>query len=374
MKTKKGNKNFCYCGVLFSLIFLIVCFSTLSAFAYTSINEDKPTSLTIDYDMDNGKISDASFRLYLVDDIDAAANMIPVDDFIEAHVDLSDQSNWTESAITLESFVVEMENNDTPINPVATGVTDNDGSLTFSGLEPGLYLLVGDAVTQEDKIYTPVATLVTVPYLNDDDTWDYNPTIRPVAQSTDLGEKTVDVSVEKVWADEENESQRPNSVKVTLYENGVTYDCIELSSENSWRYTWRALNPNSRWQLVENNVPDNYTVATVLNDYNFVVTNTYAPTTTKTLKTTSDSTTSNKTTVSTTSDVKTSNKTTVSAASNVTKTNSTNGDSDTTSGDSSSSKSTLPKTGQRWIPIMILIVSGILLFIIGFVRRIKSKQ
>lgn len=79
----------------------------------------------------------------------------------------------------------------------------------------------------------------------------------PSPTPTPNGEKTT-LTVNKSWSGDK-ESERPNSVTVTLYNGTSEYQTIELNSENNWSYTWKDLDSGGNWQILENNIPNGYT-------------------------------------------------------------------------------------------------------------------
>jgi pilin isopeptide linkage protein len=87
-----------------------------------------------------------------------------------------------------------------------------------------------------------------------------------------------DVSVQKVWSDGEGQN-RPNSVSVQLYANGVaTGDKIILMSDNAWEYTWNNLakcdsDGNEIEYTVEEDAVDGYKTEITQNGNNFIITN-----------------------------------------------------------------------------------------------------
>lgn len=68
-----------------------------------------------------------------------------------------------------------------------------------------------------------------------------------------------------------SESSRPS---VNLMCNGRVYDTQTLSKENNWTYTWRELDNNCFWTLVEESVPDGFSTLVIKQGATFVVTNT----------------------------------------------------------------------------------------------------
>ena len=100
--------------------------------------------------------------------------------------------------------------------------------------------------------------------------------------NTHVTEKT-EVSVEKVWKDENNQDGvRPEKVTVNLLANGEKIDSVELSEENEWQYTWTKLDKKSGGKDIEYTVTeetvDKYTTEiTGSQKDGYVVTNTHVP-------------------------------------------------------------------------------------------------
>ncbi|MDD5904937.1 MAG: Cna B-type domain-containing protein, partial [Clostridium sp.] len=70
---------------------------------------------------------------------------------------------------------------------------------------------------------------------------------------------TVSVTVTKVWKDN-NSVNRPDSVSVQLYKDGVAYgDAVTLDARSHWSYTWNDLDSELTWTVDEVNVPSGYT-------------------------------------------------------------------------------------------------------------------
>lgn len=82
----------------------------------------------------------------------------------------------------------------------------------------------------------------------------------------------VDLSVRKVWDD--NGKDRPESVKVTLYNGDTAIESVWLGDWNNWSYTWRNLDGNGNWQVVEVNIPKGYVPSYTYSNGVVTVTNT----------------------------------------------------------------------------------------------------
>lgn len=79
--------------------------------------------------------------------------------------------------------------------------------------------------------------------------------------------KTINKTVTKVWADDENESKkRPENITVTLLANGKDYDTIVLSEKNEWHHEFTNLpqyiaGEEIEWTVREENIPEGYVAA-----------------------------------------------------------------------------------------------------------------
>jgi len=80
---------------------------------------------------------------------------------------------------------------------------------------------------------------------------DYEPTPDPDPE---------DLTVKKVWSDDNDKRGiRPDSVTVTLYNGDKAVDKVTLGAWNNWTYTWRNLDGNGDWSVLETGIPKGYT-------------------------------------------------------------------------------------------------------------------
>ena len=107
--------------------------------------------------------------------------------------------------------------------------------------------------------------------------------------TTVITEKT-EVSVEKKWADNENQDRvRPGSIQVQLYADETAQgDPIELNEDNGWKYTWSNLEKKSgsndiEYTVDEVSVPAGYTKTVTANEgkTEYTITNTHTTETTE---------------------------------------------------------------------------------------------
>ena len=112
-------------------------------------------------------------------------------------------------------------------------------------------------------------------------------------QTITLYTEKTDISVEKVWDDNNNEDLiRPENVVIQLYKgtgaNKVKVgNTVVLSENNNWKYTWKDLKTQEggktiQYSVDEVSVPDGYTKTIESNGfYSFVVKNYHKPDTTE---------------------------------------------------------------------------------------------
>lgn len=145
---------------------------------------------------------------------------------------------------------------------------DSEGTVRFTDLELGLYLLVqGDAAK---GAYATDPFLVSVPMISDSGTeWIYDVDASPKAEVY----KLVDVTVKKVWNDGKNVSLRPESISVELYDGDRLADSVTLNKANGWSYTWKELQKSDRYSVKETTVKG-YTATYSQSGSVFTITNT----------------------------------------------------------------------------------------------------
>lgn len=385
---------------------LSVC--SVPAFAYERIDTSKNTSLTAYFKTEDGTgIQGVSFRLYRVADVSDAVTFELTKEFSGSSVSLENiesASKWSELALTLTSYADANE-----LSPLQIKETAEDGSVSFTDLSTGLYLIVGDYAIVGDKIYEPQESLILLPTLQEDDSWSYTPSIdvkyetEPVPDDPD--EETQNITVKKVWSGDSS-SERPSSVSIQLLINGEVSKTVDLSAKNGWTYTWKDLpvtyeDENGEEQVFDYKVnepnafgykvstskseSESGTTYTVKNTKQSTPTNPTTPTTTAATtaapnKTTATPTTTtaatNRTTAGTTTPTVTTNRTTTATvATNRTTTvtsNATSAGKTTTTSETTNKK--LPQTGALNWPIPVLTISGLVLVGAGWYLFNRKKE
>lgn len=271
-------------------------------------------SLTISYAQDASIPDAAAFRLYYVATVDASASFTPAAPFDGYSISLRNDltsSEWQALANTLTSYAEADQ-----LSPIATQET-RLRTVTFTGLRAGLYLVVGQSVSTDTQIFTPKPTLIVLPNRTDTGWWEYDVTMTPKWEISPVEYR--DLTVLKVW-DDNDAYDRPESVEIELYCDGVLHDTLILSRENNWRHTWTALDSRYTWTAVERKVPEGYTVSITAEEQLLVITNVRTTPPDKPVE------------------------------------------------------PDLPKTGSDWTPVTTLAGIGIVLFLMGWLRRRSSRE
>ena len=130
-----------------AVLCLLLCVLCLprSASAYTRVDTGRECSLTLEYGRDGTGFSGVTFRLWRVAEVSETVDFTPTEKFKDYSVvwDGLDSAAWRALAETLAGYAARDE-----IAPLAEGSTDQDGKLTFTGLETGLYLVTGSRHTE----------------------------------------------------------------------------------------------------------------------------------------------------------------------------------------------------------------------------------
>ena len=252
---------------------IFISLSSVQAFSTEIANEpvdiNKKSKLTLEY----------NYGEYLFDEIDIEVHKIATmnesflytltSEFEGYSIKLNGiktNDEWLVLKNTLESYIIADE-----ITPLSINKVYNN-KIELSDLEPGLYLIKTKTIEEEKYILKFDTVLINVPELKEDGTWNYEIVAKPKASEFTPIYEEVTYKVIKEWKD--NEKNRPKEVQVEIYQNGDIIENIKLSKENNWTYSWIALDDGSTWNVVERNVPKNYTVSILNKERNFYVINT----------------------------------------------------------------------------------------------------
>ncbi len=231
-------------------------------------------SLTIKFVAEDKVMDGVEFRLYRVATIDkeklTATPIAPYDGYNI----LSGNAEWRVKANTLAGYVSRDR-----LEPTVAKTTDENGVVRFNGLLDGMYLIVGQSKRSGGYTYTPVPSLLFLPNTSDYYNWSDDVAIEPKFSrrgGSDPDPTGRNIRALKVWDDDGHEDERPGSITVDLLQNGEVIDTVELNADNNWRFDWSGLDRQAEYQVVENNVGDNYIISIEEGGITFVITNTWA--------------------------------------------------------------------------------------------------
>lgn len=237
---------------------------------------EKDITFIIEYE----DFAGVEFDLYYVAKTEDFSHFTLTGDFEEYPVKVNglDSEDYRKLANTLSGYVERDR-----LQPYDSGKTDKNGRLVFpnhaKSLKKGLYLIVGEKHTQGNYIYTPEPAMVFLPGIDPEtgkeiDRVTAEPKYDKDKKPGDGGKDSVTRKVIKVWDDNGNKNKRPESITVQLLKDGKVYDTVKLNEGNNWRYTWKNLNPEYKWTVVEKEIKD-YTVEIDREGITFIITNTY---------------------------------------------------------------------------------------------------
>ena len=179
------------------------------------------------------------------------------------------QTEWRELTVTLCSYVAAGQ-----ISATATQTVGGSGTVKFTGLKPGLYLVSALRGQVNGVTYVFDSFVISVPGLDDNGYWFYDVAAVPKWERYDPSPSQLTYHVVKTWRDAADKSKRPDSVTVVLYKDGKQQEKRVLNAANNWMYTWTAANDGSVWTVSEPAVPEGYTVSQRKNGNTFIVINT----------------------------------------------------------------------------------------------------
>lgn len=155
--------------------------------------------------------------------------------------------------------------------------SDSSGNCTFPLNQDGLYLILGDSQAANGGTYSFSPSLVSLPDSNGKKatTADVKVFYTPQPPYTPPGSDPINVTVLKIWNDGDEGDLRPNSIMVSLLRDDRVLYTERLSQSNNWRYTWSNLSSKYTWSVIEDTVPNDYTVSYSQDGTVFTITNTY---------------------------------------------------------------------------------------------------
>ena len=267
-------------GILF--ILLCLCFHLMpcqvmaasTSDAVEPIIPENECSLTVSYCCGETAFSGIQVKLYRIAEVSADFRYTLAQSFAASGLILDGirtSGEWDVVRSTLKAHILAYN-----IAPEFTSVTNEDGQVSFESLKTGMYLAIVNQVEQDDLHYRFDSALIALPGLGSDGRWQYQVSVNAkgeVLPPVDPDEK-IEFKVLKLWRGDEGRSDRPESVEVEIFRDGISYEKVVLSEENHWSYTWSAKDDGANWSVVERNVPQGYTMTVEERESSFVITNT----------------------------------------------------------------------------------------------------
>lgn len=255
---------------LFLISIMMLFTPLLHVYAYDAVDVEKISSITISYLDEGSPIQGAEFRIYRIASVDKSIFFTLTEEFQSLDVQVNDLSDegWMSLADTLKGYIVSNQ-----IQCLSSVSTDAYGNAAFTGLLPGLYLVLSDPYISNSTKYSTIPYIVSLPNL-EDDIWNYDVTSTPKHSKVDIGSNQ-EISALKIWKDEGHENDRPSKISVSLYQNQTLYDVEELSVNNDWTYTWQDLDARSDYTIVENDRDSSYSFSGEWVNNVYQLTNTY---------------------------------------------------------------------------------------------------
>lgn len=227
--------------VCFVFLTLLCCFLPMTLFADSDF-----MNLVVNCPVSNMQVS-----LYRVAD----ENYKLVDAFSHYSIDLKQDAQGAANA--LENRIL-MDGREAD----ACVTSDSVGNASFTGLESGIYLVVGKEVFQDGVFYMPQVSLVS---LSGD---------LSVDLKYEMSDKPSRIHVLKVWK-KDNKKSRPKSIEVCLLRSdGIVVDKVILNSDNQWSTTWENLSTSYTYRVMETSVPSGYKESCTREKDTIVLTNT----------------------------------------------------------------------------------------------------
>ncbi len=274
LNEKNGGQKYGFPRFLTVLmtVTLFVSTASLTAFAAGNIDAKKECSLELHYQYDGQSLGENSVKLFRVAGVSADGAYTLTGSFSEYRVKVNGvktQTEWNETAATLASYAAADS-----IQPEQTAKTDADGTVRFSSLKTGLYLVESEAVTTDERSYIFAPFLISLPNLDDSDSWVFDVSAEPKCEAHYPTHSEIKHKVVKLWNDADYKRHRPESITVDIFKNGEKVSEQVLSEANDWSYSWTSPDDGSVWQAVEREVPEHYTVTVRYENNIIAITNT----------------------------------------------------------------------------------------------------
>lgn len=238
----------------------------MSAGGFHRVSAEGQGSVTLICRSDGDILAGMKWNIYKVGSRQDES-FVPAGDFRRYYVRIDNFSaeHLSDMAYTLENVAILDR-----LPALDSRAADESGYVTFTGLEPGLYLLSGRSLHIDIETFKPSPILFEIK--ENDDAVQISAKIRRLLT---LNGELTSHSVKKVWDDEDNKyAHRPESITVEIYMDDEPYTTAELNEANGWTFRWSS-DIAADCRVKEINVPPKYTVIYRANDSQYAIVNTY---------------------------------------------------------------------------------------------------
>lgn len=256
MVTRRETGTFGAVGRMLAALVVLLAAALVAApataRAQVRIADGTSCSLTVEKCPAEGQ----GFHLALVARMDAAGRLEAVpalaDAVAETGIDPATFSEATDAqalsaASSYQGYVASGKGSFDERDAEVTG-----GTASFSGLEPGMYLLTADPATVDGSTYAALPNLVIVPRVDDST---YATDCQVEAKFEVRPAEVPHNRVTKLWQGD-SASARPESVRVAIYDGDALYQEVTLDASNNWTFAWDG---EGSWSVREKDVPTGYT-------------------------------------------------------------------------------------------------------------------
>lgn len=228
-------------GIYFIFISLLCCLLPTTLFAKSDLMNLDVSCPVSDMQVSLYRVADENYKL-----IGVFSNYS-----VDLKQDVQGAANALENRILMDGIEAD-----------AYASSDSSGKASFSGLESGIYLVVGKEVESNGVFYMPQVSLIS---LSGD---------LSVDLKYETSNKASRIHVLKVWK-KDNKKSRPKSIEVCLLRSdGIVVDKVKLNSDNQWSYTWDSLSTLYTYSVMETSVPSSYKESCFREKDSVVLTNT----------------------------------------------------------------------------------------------------
>ena len=201
---------------------VVLSVSLFNLFQVTAVDVNKSCSLTL-----NECLSGLNVHLYRVASISDDGSYHYIEDFKEAEKNTTVDLNKLESSEDLKNAAITLKGYTANVEGITKKATSS--TLTYTNLKTGLYLITADNLEREDKTYTYLPYLISLPQKTS-----YDVSIDFIKYSEI---RSHEYKIVKHWKD--NGNTHPDSIEVELYDGSTLVKTITLDAEHNYAYSWK---------------------------------------------------------------------------------------------------------------------------------------